>query len=50
MILAPNPALLPVRVLLVGGCDAVYGLAHQSYLTAVIHPLRRARALFTLGA
>jgi len=47
--LAPNLATLAVGVLLVGACDAVYGLARQSYLTAVIHPLRRARALSTLG-
>lgn len=49
MALAPNLAMLAVGVLLVGACDAVYGLARQSYLTAVIHPLRRARALSTLG-
>ncbi|MGC0249413.1 MFS transporter [Pseudactinotalea sp. Z1748] len=47
--LAPNLATLAVGVLLVGACEAVYGLARQSYLTAVIHPLRRARALSTLG-
>lgn len=46
---APTLLVLAAGVLLVGACDAVYGLARQSYLTAVIHPLRRARALSTLG-
>ncbi|HLS13225.1 MAG TPA: MFS transporter [Beutenbergiaceae bacterium] len=49
MALAPTVPALAVGVLLVGACDAVYGLARQSYLTAVIQPLRRARALSTLG-
>lgn len=46
---APNLITLAGGVLLVGACEAVYSLARQSYLTAVIHPLRRARALSTLG-
>lgn len=47
--LAPNLAVFAVGVLLVGACEAVYGLARQAHLTAVIHPLRRARALSSLG-
>lgn len=41
--------LLAVSVLAVGAANAVYGLARQSYLTAIAPPLMRARALSTLG-
>ncbi len=41
--------LLALGVLLLGGTEAVYGLARQSYLTEAVHPLRRARAMSTLG-
>ncbi|TDE94135.1 MFS transporter [Occultella glacieicola] len=47
--LAPNLLVIGVGVLLVGATNSVYTLARQSYLTEVIHPLRRARALSTLG-
>lgn len=46
---APNLLLLGVLLFLVGAADAVFGLARQSYLTAVTPPMRRARALSTLG-
>lgn len=42
-------ALFAVGVLVLGMTDAVYQLARQSYLTGVVHPLRRARAMSTLG-
>ncbi len=38
-----------IGVLILGMTDAVYQLARQSYLTGVVHPLRRARAMSTLG-
>ncbi|GMA30277.1 MFS transporter [Litorihabitans aurantiacus] len=47
--LAPSIAVLAVCLFLVGCADAVFGLARHSYLTAVVPPLRRARALSTLG-
>ncbi|WP_163543780.1 MFS transporter [Occultella kanbiaonis] len=47
--LAPNLIVIGAGVLLVGATNSVYTLARQSYLTEVIHPLRRARALSTLG-
>ena len=46
---APNLLLLGTLLFLVGAADAVFGLARQSYLTAVTPPMRRARALSTLG-
>ncbi|MES6118820.1 aminomethyltransferase beta-barrel domain-containing protein, partial [Cutibacterium acnes] len=46
---APSLPLLAVALFLVGGTDAVFGLARQSYVTAVAPPLMRARALSTLG-
>ncbi|PWD51843.1 MFS transporter [Serinibacter arcticus] len=48
-LVAPSLAVLAVCLFLVGCADAVFGLARQSYLTAVVPPLRRARALSTLG-
>jgi len=36
-------------VLLIGAASAVYGLARQSYLTEMVPPRMRARALSTLG-
>lgn len=48
-VLAPSLVLLAACLFLVGCADAVFGLARQSYLTAVVPPLRRARALSTLG-
>src|SRR5690625_3402313 len=47
--LAGTVAAFAVAVLVLGMTDAVYQLARQSYLTGVVHPLRRARAMSTLG-
>jgi len=47
--LAPSILVLAICLFLMGCADAVFGLARQSYLTAVVPPLRRARALSTLG-
>lgn len=46
---APNLVVLGAGVLLLGATEAVYGLARQSYLTEVVPPLMRARAMSTLG-
>lgn len=47
--LAPNLGVFCASILLVGLAMSVFGLARQSYLTAVVPPLLRARALSTLG-
>lgn len=47
--LAPNLATLALAVLLTGATNSVYGLARQAYLTEVIAPMRRARAMSALG-
>ncbi|QOR71500.1 MFS transporter [Ruania alkalisoli] len=47
--LAPNLVVLGAGVLVAGGTAAVYGLARQAYLTEVIPPMQRARALSSLG-
>ena len=47
--LAPNLATLALAVLLTGATNSVYGLARQAHLTEVIAPMRRARAMSTLG-
>ncbi len=46
---ANSVVLFAAGVLVLGMTDAVYQLARQSYLTGVVHPLRRARAMSTLG-
>ncbi|UFU07272.1 MFS transporter [Ruania halotolerans] len=46
---APNLWVLGIAVVAVGAAAAVYGLARQTYLTEVISPMRRARALASLG-
>jgi MFS family permease len=46
---ARNLWVLGVGVFAVGGTNAVYTLARQSYLTEVIPVMKRARALSTLG-
>lgn len=46
---AGSVAVFAAGLLLLGMTDAVYQLARQSYLTAMVHPLRRARAMSTLG-
>src|SRR5699024_1938637 len=47
--LAPSVPLLAVAVLLVGVAKSVYGLARQAYLTDVVAPMRRARAMSAMG-
>src|SRR5699024_2910789 len=47
--LAPSVPLLAVAVLLVGVAKSVYGLARQTYLTDVVAPMRRARAMSAMG-
>jgi MFS family permease len=47
--LAGSWGLLCGAVLLVGGTDAVFLLARQSYLTELTPPMQRARTLSTLG-
>jgi len=47
--LAPNLGILALAVVLTGATNAVYGLARQAYLTEVIAPMRRARAMSALG-
>lgn len=41
--------MLAITVVLMGVASSVFFLARQSYLTAITHPLRRARVLSTLG-
>ncbi|MBF6387966.1 MFS transporter [Nocardia farcinica] len=48
-ILAPNLAVLAAGMLLNGAAGAVWGLARQSYLVAVVSPGDRGRALSTLA-
>lgn len=48
-LLAPNLAVLAVAVLLVGVSSAVFNLARQLYLTVMVEPRYRARALSSLG-
>jgi MFS family permease len=47
--IAPSLVLLGLSLLVMGACTATYYLARQSYLTDVIPPALRARALSTLG-
>jgi MFS family permease len=46
---AGSLALYGLGVLLIGGASSVYNLARQSYLTEMVPPHMRARALSTLG-
>ncbi|MET7773544.1 MFS transporter [Nocardia sp. NPDC005366] len=48
-ICAPNVAVLAVGMLLVGASSAVWGLARQSYLVAVVPPADRGRAMSLLA-
>ena len=41
--------MLAITVVLMGVASSVFFLARQSYLTAITHPLRRARVMSTLG-
>lgn len=49
LVLADNLWLLGAGVLLMGATSSVAILARQSYITEVTHPMRRARALSSLG-
>lgn len=48
-LLAPNLAVLAVAVFLIGSSGAVFNLARQLYLTVMVEPRYRARALSSLG-
>ncbi|MEH0108440.1 MFS transporter [Tersicoccus sp. MR15.9] len=48
-LLAPNLAVLAVAVFLIGCSGAVFNLARQLYLTVMVEPRYRARALSSLG-
>lgn len=48
-LLASNLAMLAVAVLLIGVSAAVFNLARQLYLTVMVEPRYRARALSSLG-
>ncbi|WP_084495948.1 MFS transporter [Nocardia shimofusensis] len=48
-IAAPNPAVLAVGMLLTGASGAVWGLARQTYIAAVVPPRERGRALSVLA-
>ncbi|GGC86857.1 MFS transporter [Tersicoccus solisilvae] len=48
-LLAPNLAVLAVAVFLIGSSAAVFNLARQLYLTVMVEPRYRARALSSLG-
>lgn len=47
--LAPSLLTLAVAVLLVGVAKSLYGLARQAYLTEMVAPMRRARAMSAMG-
>lgn len=47
--LAPTLVTLGAAVLLVGVAKSLYGLARQTYLTDVVAPMRRARAMSAMG-
>src|SRR5690625_2039541 len=46
---ASSVVMFAAGVLVLGMTDAVYQLSRQSYVAGAVHPLRRARALSTLG-
>ncbi|OMH34867.1 MFS transporter [Tersicoccus sp. Bi-70] len=48
-LLAPNLAVLAIAVFLIGSSGAVFNLARQLYLTVMVEPRYRARALSSLG-
>jgi MFS family permease len=48
-LLAPNPVILGVGILLVGLAGAVFGLARHAFLTSFVPLAYRARALSSLG-
>ncbi|MGV3714334.1 MFS transporter [Pseudolysinimonas sp.] len=49
LLVAPHPALLGLGVLLVGIAGAAFSLARHAFMTTVVPPRIRARALSTLG-
>jgi len=48
-VLAPNPWVLGVGILLIGIATAVFALARHAFMTSFVPPVYRARALSTLG-
>lgn len=48
-VLAPNPWVLGVGILLIGVATAVFALARHAFMTSFVPPVYRARALSSLG-
>jgi MFS family permease len=48
-VLAPNPWVLGIGILLIGVATAVVALARHAFMTSFVPPVYRARALSTLG-
>lgn len=48
-VLAPNPWVLGLGILLIGIATAVFALARHAFMTSFVPPVYRARALSTLG-
>ncbi|QEO10459.1 MFS transporter [Protaetiibacter larvae] len=48
-VLAPNPWVLGIGILLIGVATAVFALARHAFMTSFVPPVYRARALSTLG-
>ncbi|PZQ91915.1 MAG: MFS transporter [Leifsonia xyli] len=48
-VLAPNPWLLGLGILIIGVATAVFALARHAFMTSFVPPAYRARALSTLG-
>lgn len=48
-VLAPNPWVLGLGILLIGIATAVFALARHAFMTSFVPPAYRARALSTLG-
>ena len=48
-VLAPDPWLLGVGILLIGVATAVFALARHAFMASFVPPMYRARALSTLG-
>jgi MFS family permease len=48
-VVAPNPWVLGIAILLIGVATAVFALARHAFMTSFVPPVYRARALSTLG-
>ena len=48
-VVAPNPWVLGIGILLIGVATAVFALARHAFMTSFVPPVYRARALSTLG-